>query len=383
MWGPLPASSQPEVRPLDGFIIPLVSPEEAAKLGLTEQPIKLHLRDVTLADALDELSKQSGVLLDASGPGGREVLVKKLSLDIETRSFNEAFAAVLDEADVTAKLRKLGDNDVWNLMFGRQEESEAPESGRAPFQIRVLGLSSSSNKNVTPSKTKAPLRFGSSSLTLTLDGISDPQLVAIGPPRVRVTRAEDEVGQSLRSENENLFNFGQVLGGSRRIFVTLRPPDKSSQKIAHLDGAMIYTFATKREKWQIADVLNAKNTAHTFQSAGQTVVASISSAQKVGGAIQLKIKIQAAAKAGEQRNPLFIIEQWRSWLRVVDAKGQTLVPGSFGGSSNEGELNLEARFSPTTPDAQVLNEPAKLTFDVPSEFVQTEVPFSFSDLPLP
>ncbi len=400
----LPTLAQPELKPVNGLPYPLVSPEEAGKLALIDRPIILHLRDVTLADALDELAKQSGVSLDTSWGGNPEILGKKLSLDLETRSFNEAFKAILDEADVKATLRQLGGRGAWNVAFNQlDEQSNTLQSGVGPFQLRLLSLNSNFSKSVTPTSKGETRRSQNNNLSINFGIMPDPQVAVIGASRIRLTRAEDEKGRSLRDETPDRFPIGFNTGVQEQVNVQLRSSANGSQKLAHLEGVAVFVLPTKREKWELNDVLSAKDVSHDFQSAGQKLTLTIQRAQKTGDFVSLDMKLSSSGigNGGDARSPVFSFDQLASAVSLVDAKGQKLISRGLSGTGSGTELTVQARFSMARqmrpplvmqdgkmvpappPAAPVLAEPLKLVFDVPTEFVQTEVPFSFADVPLP
>ncbi len=418
----LPALAQPEFRPANGPSYRLVSPEEAAKLTLTEKPMALHLRDVTLADALAELSKQSGVSLETSFGADPVTLAKKLSLDLETRSFNEAFSAILDEADVKAKLQRFGSGPSWNVLFNQTEQQNdpPPQSGVGPFQVRVLNVNSNLSKSASPTQSKAVQRSQTNRASINFGFASDPQLVTSEAPRVRITRATDEKGRSLREEDPVRFptlavpgraNIRFEGGGLYSIFgvggnsmeqtsVPLGTLPEDSEKLALLEGVATYVLPSKREKWEVTDVLNAKGASHEFQSGGQQLTLSLKDVQKAGGGVVLDLRV-AFPDGNEGGKAPLSSGQLTSGLRLVDAGGQKLMASSISSSVEGNELSVQATYSlargPRTPfvvrdgkmvpaplpEAPALAEPLRLFFDIPTEFVQTEVPFSFSDLPLP
>ena len=393
----LPALAQPEQKPVNGLPFPLVTPEEAGKLAFAEKPIALHLRDVTLGEALEELSKQSGVALDTSWGGDPEILGKKLSLDLETRSFNEAFNAILDEADVKAVLRQMGGRGTWNVMFNQpDEQNDVMQSGTGLFQLRVLSLNSSLSKSVTPGNKGAAKRSQNTNLSVSFGMLPNPQVAVVGAPLLRITRAEDEKGRSLSDDRHNFLGFGNR---GEHSSVQLRPLEDASQKLAHLDGVAVYVIPIKRERWEVDDVLNAKDLSHDFQSGGQKLTLTIQRAQKNGDSVSLDLKL--SRPNGEGRDPSFSFEQLTSAVQLMDAKGQKLVAGGYSGTGGGNALTAQASFGlapprrppfilqdgkrvpAPPPEKLVLTEPIKLVFDFPTEFVQTEVPFSFSDVPLP
>lgn len=396
----LPALAQPELKPVNDLPFPLVTPDEAQKLVMPETTIKLHLHDVTLGEALAELEKQSGVALD-TWAGAMDV-DKKLSLDLETRSFNEAFKAILDEADVKATLGQFGGRDVWQVMFNQHDEqSDSPQSGVGVFQLRLLNLSSNSSKSVTPTKTGTAKRSQNNGLNVIFGMVSVPQATILDAPRVRITRAEDEKGRSFGIENPNHYQIGFGGGMNGPVSVALRPSTSGSQKLAHLEGVAVYVLPTKRHHWEVDDVTNAKDASHDFLFAGQKMMFSIQNAHQSGNTINLDLRLSSPHKGDNGRNLSFSYALLSSSVHVLDAKGQQLAMSSSGGSRNDNQLTMQAGFSAPgrrtppvamqngkmvtlpTPETPILTGPFKLSFDIPTEFVQTQVPFSFSDVPLP
>ncbi len=384
-----PAFAQPNVKPANGLLYPLVSPQEAAHLGETKQLIDLHLRDVTLRQALDELQKQSGVTLDTSRGGDEATLSKHLSLDLKTHSLREACAAILDEADVKGRLEGRNKSGDLKVLFGLempQELSVAPQSGLPAFQIHALSLHSSSSKDVSLWKT--PSREEESSLNVALRYDVDPQLSVIGSPHWRVTRAEDEKGCSLRGDQSKsgLSEFG-FSASSGYDFVMLSGPRSDSRKLAHFDGAAVFVLRTKTQHWEVPDALAAKGATHEFASTQTPLLVTISDARLIGTSLHLNITLEPAQASATLPSLFQSSGSLTQSMRVTDADGHTLGSsgGIVGGKGNKTSAQMDF-FLPDTPGSNKTGAqpgPFKLVFDLPTEFVQTEVPFSFSNLPLP
>jgi len=396
----LPVFAQPDAKPGAELPYPKVTPEDAAKLGLTEKPMQFHLRDVTLADALDLLQLQSGVQIDKTWGGPNSELQKKLSLELETRSFDEAFAALMQAASVKAYLQP---NDIRakpNLLFGEDAQyKDAPLSGTNDFQLRLASIDSVLSKSVVINKTAAPNRSQSNNLSVTLVASHALQLPILGFSRIRLTCADDDQGRSLRPEEnppigENFYNV------ARQGPVSLLPPQADAQKIAHFEGVTTYVLYSKRETWEVPDVLNAKNVGHDFQSGGQTLRALVQSVQKAGNKLTVNFRMNGPETNGAAAvpNPFLSFEQIVGAIRLTDAKGRALQSAGYDGKSSNSLYNVNANFSlppsqtppamgmdgkPMDAETPAFEGPIKLTFNVPTEFVQTEVPFSFHDLPLP
>ena len=346
----LPALAQPETKPVDGVKYPLLTPEEATKLVTGDKIIKLHLRDVTLGDALQELQKQSDVTLDTSFGARQEYLAKKLSLDLETRSFIEAFTAILDKADVKAELQHFGvENSPWKVMFGQLDDvRDQTTSGVGIFQIRLVSLTSTFSKNVKMSKT--PSRSQNNYLSVTLEPVAVPQL-NLSPPTLRLTRADDDKGHSLIVQNRpDFYDSSPFWMRQSNIALQIPVADDKSTHLTHLDGVAVYTLPTKSESWELADVVGAKNETHSFTSNYQTIEIKILDATQNGAfldvSLEIKLSAIAIAQPIDNNTPFSTTEQLLSSFQLQDAKGQILRSTGYTSSANGNLTSIQANFSP-------------------------------------
>ncbi len=383
----LPVLAQPDQRPTNGLPYPVISLEEAAKLGGNDKPIALHLRDVTLRQALEALQQQSGVTLDSS-KATPDTLLKKLSLDLETNSFLDAFKTVLEEAGVKGRLEGVSSRRAFSVVFGASPfalPDDAPQSGVEAFKIFAVSLNSTLSKRVKLGKT--PTHDQELSVNVEMGYELDPLLPVVGNVRWRVSRAEDEKGRSLKSDGMRRFGRFQTNGPLGQGGFLLASVQPDSRKVVHLDGAAIFVLSTKSEKWEENDVVNTKNLAHTFRGTSGNISVAITGASQSGNTVQLDI--QMTGRFGNAQESEFTPNQIMSALRLVDATGQQLSSSGYNGNGTETTFTVKAKF--VLPGDNVLpleakddqTRPIKLILDVPVEFVQTEVPFSFSDLPLP
>lgn len=384
---------------INNLSLPLVSPNEAEKLAMPAKSIVLHLREVTLAQALGELQKQSGVALnfDWSEPA---TLDKKLSLDLETRFFQPAFDAIMDEAGVKGTLQRDGHRKEWRVQFGPDSEKiSGPQSGVGTFQAQLQSVDSNFRETVKPNANGQAVRSQERSFSISIDGRTDPILDVIGTPLIILKRVEDDKRRSLLDANGNQwlrYDFDSGWYGVRSQ--SFNTPASDAKSLARIEGTAIYVVPTEREQWEIADVLASKNATHQFDVNGRQVTFKIKSVERDGNTVNLKYEMSmttdTGADAGEVANPLFSFGQMRRVIRLEDANGNIFGVGGSGGGSNGGnKIEMRSEFSlmgnqrftdggePIPPPAIV--EPIKLIFDGPVEFVQTEVPFSFENVPLP
>ena len=114
------ASAQPDSNasgndmPIFAPELPLITPDEATRI-VVKKPIALHLREVTLWDALQQLKAQSGVEFNLGERKSSETFEKTRSLDLETLSFDRAFDGILQAASVPGSLQSGGMNNPLRL----------------------------------------------------------------------------------------------------------------------------------------------------------------------------------------------------------------------------------------------------------------------------
>ncbi len=399
-----PVGAQPlpveRVTPkINNLSLKAVAPDVAEKLAMPAKPIVLHLNDVTLEAALNELENQSGVALDL-GYGDKEVLNKKLSLDLQTRFFQPAFDAIIDEAGVKGSLQRFGRNEGWNVRFGQDdnEKISGPQAGVGPFQVKLQSVDSNFRETVKLNADGKPTRSQERSFSVSFDSRTDPIVNVTGTPLFILKRVEDDKGRSLLDTKSNQwlrYDFDNNWYGARPQ--SFQAPASDAKSLARIEGTTIYVVPTERQRWEIADITNNKNAVHEFESDGRTVTATIKSASLEGTVLNVSFEMSAPPAGNEpgQRGPLFSFGQIGKTVHLEDENGTVFRLGSSSISSGNDKFSMRGEFvkadnrrtratdeDGTRPPVEIV-EPIKLVFDGPTQWVQTEVPFSFTDVPLP
>ena len=382
---------------------PLVAPAQAEKLAVP-QNIKLDLNGVTLAAALDELQKQSGVALFYQTQIPSSALSKMISVHLETRSFHRAFDEIMDEAGVTASLDRLNYNWPWRVVFDQSEYgASAPQSQSGLFRARLTRLDLVRLKAVflDDEAGEPNRRVRSDDLRVTLTLLPDERLPGVGLSQTRFTRAEDDKGRSLLPADPNpnrqfvnRYNFyDHGIGHSvNNAILTLAPPASDAGTLAHLEGVAVYALVTKPQVWQVPDVLAQQEWKRSFQDGAQKFDVTLAPQLKDEKTIAVNIEVNSSQSASESQipppmmSPAAIVDA----LQIVDANGAIYVGELDGSDSVNGEpkIKVTARFYRLNNDnddkpSQPLALPVKLIFNAPLGVVQTEAPFSFENLPLP
>lgn len=391
-----PAWAQPDPKPANGLPFPLVSPAEAQRLAMAG-PIRLNLRNVTLRAALDELQKQSGVALDYSRGAPTETLDKILSVFIETPSLRRAFLEIMDEAGVKASLQLYGYdiNQPWRIAFGQTEREQGVfQTGDELFAARLQSLSATLSKTVDLNDINAPRRREENWLNVNLKLLPDPRLPLVGLPQALVKRAEDDQGRSLLAKEDapriNGYSFYSN-GGWRQsqTALRLRPPESDAKTLAHLEGAIVYALVTRREKWEVPDLLAAKEWSRAFEGDDGKFEMTIKPALETGATLILQIEVNGAKTEAREgvTHPLLAAAAVAGAIQIRDAGGTLFRSGGSSSSQGNGKMTARLRYSPVNSSpgdkGKAPTMPLKLVFDAPLDVVQTQVPFSFEDVPLP
>ena len=401
---PVWAQPDPIIEPINGLPFSLISPAQIEKLTLT-QPIKLKLENVTVAWALENLQAQSGVELDLENiQYSRNTLAKKVSVDIETPSFNRAFDEIMDKAGLKATLRRDDFNRPFRVNFsGRgnyDENAGAVESKQGLFGLRLSRLNSTLSKTVDLKIFKSPLRTQRDTLNVSVAFLFDPRLPLIGNSRVRLTRADDDQGRSLllpaeekRRAGERLNAYSFYARNNPQSNLALSPPEPDAKAISHLEGVVVHSIVTKTEVWEVPDLMGAPEWKRQFQSDGETYDVTIKPEIAKGSPenrVTLKVEVVASQgfKANEIPMPMMAATPLMMAMKIRDAKGLELRNnGSSSSMGQDGKLTFSVTYAPQSnyydESSKTLAMPLQLTFEAPLEVAQTEAPFAFTDVILP
>lgn len=406
VWAaPVWAQPDPIIEPPNGLPFPLISPAEAEKLTLAK-PIQLHLDNVTVAWALEKLQEQSGVELDLENiQYSKNTLAKKLSINIETPSFNRAFDEIMDEAGLKATLRRDDSNRPYHVNFGgrynNDENAGSIQSTQGLFGVRLSRLNSTLSKSVDLRIFKTPQRTQRNNLNAYISFTADPRLSLIGTSRPRLTRAEDDQGRSLLSpkneerRNGERFNAYSFYGrNNSQTTLTLLPPAPDAKKISLLEGVVVHSLVTKTETWEVPDLLGAPEWKRQFKSGDQTydmIVKAALAKGKPENRVTLTVEVASDKRinSNEIPPPMLAANPVIAAIKLRDAKGLELRNNGSSSSraDNQGKLSFSATYYPNNnyydENSKTLNMPLQMTFEAPLEVAQTEAPFHFEDVLLP
>jgi hypothetical protein len=218
--------------------------------------------------------------------------------------------------------------------------------------------------------------------TFHLRAYSDPRLLILKNARdVRLTEASDETGQSLLpatsadyepepSEFRSLWEWDLV--------AKLRHPGQAGRRIARLSGVARFLVRTRYETWTIDDVLGAGQVTRII-GANRVTVESLTSTDS-GYVLRVSGHGNVGGLAGPPVPDQF--DGIQRSIKLLDTDGRSFsIEFSGGGGAEDWFYNFT--FTRPIGDQDRNAPPHKLVWEVPTEAKLLNVPFEFSDLPLP
>jgi hypothetical protein len=186
--------------------------------------------------------------------------------------------------------------------------------------------------------------------------------------------AVDEQGNSLLPAKSDLFMMSGV-PFSLSVVQKLTLPDKRGTKIAKFTGLLRCQVQTAAEQVEFEDILNIKDLSKELRGVRLTV----KQVQEQGdGTYQARLVIDRAGMDAEQYgdlvNNLLLI-------RLLDAEGQAFWPPFHQSLQRQERIEFQLKFS--REQKEPAGAPAKLIWEIPTELKEVQIPFEFTDIPLP
>jgi hypothetical protein len=207
-----------------------------------------------------------------------------------------------------------------------------------------------------------------------------------------IKEAVDEKGNDLSGAP---LNGGGALW-LRRFEIPLQRKADAGRKLARLRGTIKVMVVAKRERWEIPNVLAAKNLSKTIRGPLGEETWTVQNVEVVpteaGPRYQAHVTVVpkqplVAEEATEEELQARQMVQsslrdWSQMVSLVDTGGR--IYPFMEGVEDTGEV-VTIPFAP--PDeGDPLNRPgppAKLIIDIPTDVREVEIPFDIKDLPLP
>jgi hypothetical protein len=269
-----------EIRRAAGELITAIE-QQAQTVGiLAPRRFRLDLKEVSVADAVAELSRRSGYAVTLTGDttalGGR-----KVTLQTGETTFWDALRQLCEQAGLNEAPHRpvpVGKNMASGL---QPLELQAGKAGETPthvagsVRVRALSRKEGESKEGT--------------VTVTLELAAEPRLQAfrnVGVPTI--TRAVDEHGQALQVELEPSESKGNT---SSQVIVRLQAGAKGSTRLRELTGRLRVEAVTGTEPAVTIDkVLASAGQSHGGKNGSTLHVRSV--VKEDNGTVRLDVGVE-------------------------------------------------------------------------------------------
>jgi hypothetical protein len=329
--------------------------------------ITLHMKEANPREVFAEIARQSHADLpiwpSQLWADARMGPIPKVTLDMDQQPFWLALAQACQAT--STHIQNMGMNQGITIAQGASGGMLAgPLSTNGLFI--VVADSASRNRQVS----YITGRVFSNNDAIQFQLYADPKAHLMDAENQAVlTLATDDKGNSLIAPNNNVARYRVTQQGMPITFsAPLHFPSDGYTKATKLKGTLGVRVAAKTSTLEIADVSAALNTTRIV---GPWSV-QLQDFHIDGANGSLKVKIQTG---GTQAGDVFTAART---IRLTDAAGQFL-NGGGGGSGSNLEIDYQCNFNAS----EKIKSPVKLTWDVVTESKIQDVPFEFTDLPLP
>ena len=354
--------------------------------------VSLDFEDVPLRDVLKSVGEQAGVrfrLVPENAPqwDGRRVTLRADEPLPFWSALDRLCEASRVQANASALPQAVGGEPVLALFEGNARPSN-PVSDSGLFRVTVVGLHLQRDVAfpMAEAGAKAPEPLVNQQFYAQLQVAVEPRLTLSQNGPTRVDEAVDDRGRSLASPSQGRNGvrvsgyFGYAAGSVVQLQVPLDDPGRSGSVLRKLKGA-VPVVVSMRKPDPVVVPLNNDAVGRGFQN--DDVAITLQDVRKVPNSQQWAVELTVRpASGGDASAPVGADPSHprpnghHQQIELSDGRGRTLpwYQSSFDAGSGRMTLNV------TDPEARGASLELRY-YDLVR--AATEVPFAFSDVPLP
>lgn len=375
---------------------PPTAPVGAPVASLKVEPTTFALQlDETLAeDVFTQITTQTGIKFYTE-PGNLfeqdQYQIPKPIL-VEKKAFWAAMKEVCETYNIYPQLYNYGRSGVGNQRICMTQHNNPwgnhPSCVTDLFLITANSINRSSYINLgNPEANRNNAAGDSISVNFTI--FADPKL-RLGPvsSQFKLEEAKDENGLSLiRAGNENQYYGGYRESQRTSIWqasASLIRPENAGERIASFKGTLQATIYTKIEKWEVADILKAKDVSKTFGATTYTIKKVTASTNKYPSyTVELSVSTTAPVNNFGSNNNFDT-----NSAQLLDAEGNIYSVNGWSGGGSGSRMDRSMTFSAPRNyvdgvEVGTAGEPVKFVMELPTATKDVSIPVTFTDLPLP
>ena len=336
--------------------------------------ITLHVKDADLRKVFEDISKQAKVRIGFENQPWPQGL-PTVSINVDRQPFWLVMKEICDKTGIGPYPYYSQNRDTISLMQGTN-------FGRYPgvmnkcFYITPIGCQRNHSIDFA-NPQGASIHF-----SLQIAIYVDPKLRTLRSYQMAVDSIVDENGNSLYNGPRGTENASYWNGGSfrRDMSVQLSYQPNQGKKIARLKGSTRFVVITKIERWELSDILTARNITKDVPF-GKCIVKQVTKKSDQNYEIQVALENPPAMAAqAEVAGEHSTVQQS---IRLEDANGRSWYSQGGSGSSSNARRDFTFTYYRQSSGRDGPGIPAKLVWEIPIETKDVSVPIDFRDLPLP
>lgn len=333
--------------------------------------ITMHLKDAPVTTVLAELKRQAKTEISLYPPMANQHDGVKVTIDVDRKPFWMVVREFCDQAKYSPM--QVGQGKQITLQRASDNWSRVPFWQHECFFVTVESASRTHSVDYSN-----PQRI-QNNFYVQFRVLVDPKLrVVQGPGSLKLDEVTDDKGNSLipnTNHGEGYNSWGSWIWsmGTQLQY----QPDQGS-RISVFRARARFLVQTKGERWEIDEVLNAKDKEKLMP---QNVKYVFKGLTKAGDGYQAQILI--TSPPGRGANGMVNLGGLQQGLQLVDANGKAYSTNGLSGGGGPTQLNYTLSFGTYSPDGQKPGVPAKLIWDIPLEVKEVLIPVEFKDLPIP
>ena len=229
----------------------------------------------------------------------------------------------------------------------------------------------------------SPLQTGGQRVVLNLVVLVDPKIRTRGEPEGFDLEIVDDHGRALEVEKSRAATWTRELVSHSPLIWNVTAwaqlPDATVRKLKQVSGVLRFNTTTQSQPWEVKNVLQAENEAKNVE--GTTfVLRSVVPCDYAGPAHAVTIASWGRGEEPDFGWPPRSMYDRVGAVRLMDASGNPMLPYHWKEQENR-ELVIIFKSNSDSPDDK--GDPQTLVWNLPTEVSEIEVPFKFSDIPLP
>ncbi|MCL2647301.1 MAG: hypothetical protein FWD61_09900 [Phycisphaerales bacterium] len=355
------------------------------ELALNPPPVSLDLKDATLREAFEELSKQTGLTIKGWPDYGE-------NSRLVNQPMNQSITLHVDRQPLWVAVRKIA-KQVPLLPLFADEEADLRLNVDVGNSLRMsvlsgpvlIVLNNIDRHDVAPGEMAADAKT-QNNFNANFHLAIDPRVRVYYAPRrggkIQLTEVTDDKGHSLlvttkdRSDEENV---RWLKGGYAYESLPLHAPEPPATRIAVMKGTLVYSAETLSYH---ADLnLPGAGEAPTVATLDGMIVALKTFSVKNGQAVA-DLQFQSG-EMDKTRGIQDLHATLAPRMQLLDASGAVISDNKHSGSTNGIWLNYQYNFSLNDSRGKAKFTPAKFRVTVTAKTREVTMPFEFHDVPLP